>query len=109
MKTRAIKSSMESTAQLADRNQKAQNSVKRLDWGGGALASSLLRRYGSALMCVVSALVITLPLQRFFQYPFLFLFFAAVMASAWFAGTGAGLFAVLVSTIVVDYFFVPPF
>jgi len=39
----------------------------------------------------------------------LFLFFAAVMASAWFAGTGAGFFAVLVSTLVVAYFFVPPY
>jgi C4-dicarboxylate-specific signal transduction histidine kinase len=39
----------------------------------------------------------------------LFVFFAAVMASAWFAGTGPGLFAVLLSTIAVDYFFVRPF
>jgi signal transduction histidine kinase len=44
-----------------------------------------------------------------FPYPFLFLFFGAVMVSAWFGGMGAGLFAVLLSTAVVDYFFVPPF
>jgi len=31
------------------------------------------------------------------------------MASAWFGGTIAGLLAVLVSTLLVDYFFVPPF
>lgn len=31
------------------------------------------------------------------------------MASAWFGGTAAGLFAVLLSTLVVAYFFVPPF
>jgi len=31
------------------------------------------------------------------------------MASAWFGGTGPGLFSVLISTLVVDYFFVPPF
>ncbi len=31
------------------------------------------------------------------------------MTSAWFGGTGAGLFAVLLSTAVVEYFFVPPF
>jgi K+-sensing histidine kinase KdpD len=48
-------------------------------------------------------------LQRLFPYPFLFLFFAAVMASAWFGGTAPGLFAVLISTVAVDYFFVPPF
>ena len=32
-----------------------------------------------------------------------------VMASAWFGGTVAGLFAVFFSTLAVDYFFVPPF
>lgn len=31
------------------------------------------------------------------------------MASAWFGGTGAGLFAVLLSTAIVGYCFVPPF
>jgi signal transduction histidine kinase len=31
------------------------------------------------------------------------------MASAWFGGTGPGLFGVLISTLVVEYFFVPPF
>jgi K+-sensing histidine kinase KdpD len=68
----------------------------------------LFRRHGIALFFVATALVSTLPLQRFFPYPFLFLFFAAVMASAWFGGMGPGLFAVLISTLVVDYFFVPP-
>ena len=69
---------------------------------------SLLRRYGIALLFVVAALVPTLLLQRLFPYPFLFLFFGAVMASAWFGGTAAGLFAVLLSTLLVEYFFVPP-
>jgi C4-dicarboxylate-specific signal transduction histidine kinase len=48
-------------------------------------------------------------LQRLFPYPFLFLFFGAVMASAWLGGTAAGLFAVMLSTVLVEYFFVPPF
>lgn len=52
---------------------------------------------------------LTFVLRYFFPYPVLFLFFAAVMASAWFGGTGAGLFAVLLSTLLTDYFFVPPF
>ncbi len=68
-----------------------------------------VERYGIALLCVLTALSLSLVLQRLFPYPFLFLFFAAVMASAWFAGTAAGLFAVLLSTLAVDYFFVPPF
>jgi K+-sensing histidine kinase KdpD len=60
------------------------------------------------VLFVAGALVSTLLLQRFFPYPFLFLFFAAVMASAWTGGVSSGLFAVLISTLAVDYFFVPP-
>jgi hypothetical protein len=56
---------------------------------------SLIRRCGIALFFVVAAFVPTLLLQRLFPYPFLFLFFGAVMASAWFGGTAARLFAVL--------------
>ena len=70
---------------------------------------SFPQRYAIALLTVAAALVATLLLRRFFPYPFLFLFFGAVMASAWFGGTGPGLFSVLISTLVVDYFFVPPF
>jgi signal transduction histidine kinase len=68
-----------------------------------------IRGYGIALLSVAAAFVATLWLQHLFPYPFLFLFFGAVMISAWFGGTGAGLFAVLLSTVLVDYFFVPPF
>lgn len=68
-------------------------------------------RYGIALALVITALFASLGMQHIFAfpYPFLFLFFGAVMVSAWFGGMGAGLFSVLLSTIVVDYFFVPPF
>ena len=69
----------------------------------------MIRRYGIALSFVAAAFASTFLLQRFFPYPFLFLFFAAVMASAWFGGTAAGLLAVLVSTLLVDYFFLPPY
>jgi C4-dicarboxylate-specific signal transduction histidine kinase len=69
---------------------------------------SLFRRSGFAVLFVIVAFVPTLLLQRLFPYPFLFLFFGAVMASAWFGGTVAGLFAVLLSTVLVEYFFVPP-
>jgi C4-dicarboxylate-specific signal transduction histidine kinase len=62
-----------------------------------------------ASVFVALALGVEKLLQRIFPYPFLFVFFAAVMASAWFARTGPGLFAVLISTIAVDYFFVRPF
>jgi C4-dicarboxylate-specific signal transduction histidine kinase len=72
------------------------------------LAGRLFVRYGEALAFVAAALVASLLLQRFFPYPFLFLFFAAVMAAAWFGGTGPGIFSVLLSTLAIDYFFVPP-
>jgi putative methionine-R-sulfoxide reductase with GAF domain len=68
----------------------------------------ILRRYGLALAFVFAALLLTLPLQQLFPHPFLFLFFAGVVASAWFGGMLPGLFAVLISTVVVDYFFAPP-
>jgi K+-sensing histidine kinase KdpD len=67
------------------------------------------QRYGIGFSCVSVALASSLLLQRLFPHPFLFLFFAAVMASAWFGGAAPGLFAVLLSTVAVDYFFVPPF
>ncbi len=70
---------------------------------------SLLEGYAIALLSVSLAFAATLLLQRFFPYPFLFLFFGAVMASGWFGGTGPGLVSVVLSTLLVDYFFVPPF
>jgi len=99
--------SIESAAPAA-RNEHGRSSIEDALWRR-ALANPLARGYVIALFFVASALLVTLFLQRFFQYPFLFLFFAAVMATAWFGGTGAGFFAVLLSTIAVDYFFVPPF
>ena len=69
----------------------------------------LIRGCGIAALCVAAAFVPTLLVQRIFPYPFLFLFFGAVMASAWLGGAAAGLFAVMLSTVLVEYFFVPPF
>jgi PAS domain S-box-containing protein len=65
-------------------------------------------RYVLSLIFVAAALGGELALQRFLPYPFFFLFFAAVMASAWFGGTAPGLFAVATSTVAVDYYFIPP-
>ena len=72
-------------------------------------ATTVLRPSGIALVLVAAALAATLLLRGLFPYPFLFLFFAAVMVSAWLGGTSAGLFAVFLATAAVDYFFVPPF
>jgi signal transduction histidine kinase len=71
-------------------------------------AKFLIWRCGLSFLFVCVALSATLLIQRFFPYPFLFLFFGAVMASAWFEGMGAGFFAVVISILAVDYFFIPP-
>jgi C4-dicarboxylate-specific signal transduction histidine kinase len=60
----------------------------------------------TALVCV--ALALAQLLAPYLPYPFLFPFLAAVTASAWFGGIGAGMYAVLLSAIVVDYHFIPP-
>ncbi|HTT17452.1 MAG TPA: ATP-binding protein [Candidatus Sulfotelmatobacter sp.] len=67
-----------------------------------------LRPLGLAILSVALAFAFTVLLQPLFPYPFLFLFFGGVMASAWFGGAAAGISAVLLSTVLVDYFFVPP-
>ena len=59
----------------------------------------MLRRYGFALVFVALALVVSLPLERLFTHPFLFFFFAAVMAAGWYGGTLPGLLAVLLSSL----------
>ena len=69
---------------------------------------ALFRRLGLAFLFVALALVVTLPLQRLFTQPFLFLFFAAVMAGGWYGGIIPGLVSVLLSTLTVAYFFFAP-
>jgi PAS domain S-box-containing protein len=57
---------------------------------------------------VLLALLWTFPLQHAIAYPFVFLFFGAVMGSAWFGGAVAGFIAVVESSLVITYFFIPP-
>ena len=77
----------------------------RLSWWS---IEYVVRPCAIAVSFVVVALLWTFPLQRFIAYPFVFLFFGAVMGSAWFGGFIAGFVAVVLSSIVIDYFFVPP-
>src|ERR1700742_2867504 len=84
-------------------------SLPRTARSTGRADGSVIRGFAIGLSLVAAALVVTLLLQHLFLHPFLFFFFAAVMASAWFGGTGPGLFSVLLSTVAVDYFFVPPY
>jgi PAS domain S-box-containing protein len=75
--------------------------------------SQLLMQYGVrpaaiAGVFVYAALLWTLLIQQGISYPFVFLFFGAVIGSAWFGGTLAGFLSVAFSTVVIAYFFVPP-
>jgi C4-dicarboxylate-specific signal transduction histidine kinase len=74
---------------------------------GNARHRSYLWPYGSAVLFVCTAIVITSLLQRVFAVPFWFSFLAAVMASAWFGGKGPGWLAVVLSAIAVDRLFLP--
>jgi PAS domain S-box-containing protein len=69
----------------------------------------VLRSTSIAGSFVLVAFLWTLLLQHLVAYPFLFLFLGAVMGSAWFGGRVAGAISVILSTAMIDYFFVPPF
>jgi len=56
---------------------------------------------------VLVALLWTFPLQHVIAYPFVFLFFGAIIGSAWFGGLVAGSIATVMSFLVVTFFFIP--
>jgi PAS domain S-box-containing protein len=87
--------------------------ICRMRFAKGNGISSGFLEYGVrpgaiAVFFVLTAFFWTLLLQHAVAYPFLLLFLGAVMGSAWFGGRIAGLVAVILSTAVLDYFFVPP-
>ena len=67
-----------------------------------------LKPCGIAICFVLVALLWTFPLQRVVAYPFLFLFFGAIMGSAWFGGAVSGFVAVVLSSFAINFFFIPP-
>ena len=57
--------------------------------------------YAAAILAVAAATTISFPLRTYlYVTP---LFFAAVVASCWYAGTGAGVLATIVSTVVIHF------
>ena len=69
-------------------------------------ASMRFARYGLALVLVALALALTLVLQHFESTrPTLFLFFAAIVAAAWFGGVGPGCLAAALSIPAGLYFY----
>lgn len=69
---------------------------------------SFVVRYGTALLLVAAALVLTLLIWRFIQPIASPLFLAAIMISAWKKGLKPGVFATLLSGLVLDYMFIAP-
>src|SRR5713226_9659225 len=70
---------------------------------------SVFLRYGLAVALVAAALGLTLLLQKVVTTTGYFFFYVAVGASTWFCGKWCGWLAVILSTLVIDYVFVPPF
>src|SRR5215831_5613805 len=65
--------------------------------------------YALAVALVSAALAITLGIQELSSvYPTFFAFYGAVAASAWYGGPGPGWVSVVLSTLTVNYFFLPP-
>src|SRR5271170_2230485 len=65
-------------------------------------------RYALAIAFVAAALFLSLVLQVSFGNPFWLFFPVAVIASTWFGGRGPGWVAVGLSTMAVQYYFIPP-
>lgn len=68
----------------------------------------LALRYAIAVALVAAALTLSLAFEAPLGNPFWLLLPAAVLASTWFAGIGPGWIAVALSTIVAQYYFIPP-
>ena len=69
---------------------------------------SAVPRYGLAVFCVVAALLVAELLQHLIVAPPWYEFLAVVLISTWVGGLGPGILAVMLSTLAIDYFFVPP-
>lgn len=67
----------------------------------------MIVQYGMAILFVAVALVLALLLVGVMDT--IPLLYAAVVISSWYSGRGPGLLSVFLTTLAVDYFFVPPF
>lgn len=81
------------------------SAAKSVSWWVAEFAAKPL---AIAAFFVLLALLWTFPLQHVMAYPFVFLFFGAVMCSAWFGGFICGSMAVALSAVLVAFFFMPP-
>jgi C4-dicarboxylate-specific signal transduction histidine kinase len=73
-----------------------------------SLSWQLVPRYAAPAAFVFVALFLSLELQTSFGNPAWFFFPAAVTASTWLGGKGPGWVGVVLSTLAVQYFLIPP-
>jgi formate hydrogenlyase transcriptional activator len=71
-------------------------------------SGAIVQRYGVAGVSVAIAAVAGLLLRRFnLPHPFTSFSFAAIAVTFWYAGTGPGLLAIVLSWSILSYFFTP--
>lgn len=70
---------------------------------------SAAARYVVAALAIAVTLVFCELLRHAIQPYFFFPFIPAVLVVAWYGGLGPGLFATLLSAVVINFFFLPPF
>src|SRR5260370_28148923 len=75
---------------------------------GTSSVSRTVLSYGLAPVLVATALLLSLLLQPLVPYAVSYLFLAAVVVSSWLVRTVPGLFAVVLASVALDYFFLPP-
>ena len=69
---------------------------------------NVFARYAFALFSVGLALAVTLVVWRLVRPPVAPLFLAAIVITSWFTGRGPTVVAVLLSGLLIDYFFISP-
>ncbi|HEY6488747.1 MAG TPA: ATP-binding protein [Terracidiphilus sp.] len=97
------------TCLLYDRQQEDQDTKPRMAMIRSKSHFGLwLLHYGIAIFAVAAALILSLALRASFGNPAWFFFPAAVLTATWVGGRGPGWLAALLSTLAVQYYFVPP-
>jgi len=81
-------------------------------WGSGLLrtrpAIETILRYALAVLSVTASIGVTLVLNNFhLPHPFSFYLLSAIAITFWYAGTGPGVVAVVLSSFAFGYFYAP--
>src|SRR5258706_16395524 len=85
---------------------KSMSQIKKRTYKPPAILS-----YGVAVLSVIAAVIILLRTtpRLLDNAPHVSAFLCAIIFSTWFGGTRSGLFAVVLSALAFDYYFLPPF